>query len=44
MVTVHSFLRYHVDDWGTNPATASLDLPAKLGGTCTVYPSYKYCD
>jgi len=41
-LTLRSFYRYYLDDWGITSHTASLEIPIKLGSKFTVYPSYRY--
>ena len=43
-LTVRSFYRYYTDDWGILSNTASIELPVKIGGSFTVYPSFRYYD
>ncbi len=41
-LVVKSYYRYYSDDWGITSHTASIELPIKLGGKFTLYPSYRY--
>ena len=41
-VVIRSFYRYYTDDWGINSHTASIEVPIKIGGHFTVYPSYRF--
>ncbi|WP_419211466.1 DUF3570 domain-containing protein [Maribacter sp. X9] len=39
---VRTFYRYYSDDWGISSHTASIEVPIKLTGKFTIYPSYRY--
>lgn len=41
-MVVRSYVRYYQDDWGIQSYTAQLELPLKLWGKYTLYPSYRY--
>ena len=41
-ITVRTFYRYYLDDWGINSHTASVEVPVKISDTFTLYPSYRY--
>ncbi|MEH6679250.1 MAG: DUF3570 domain-containing protein [Sediminicola sp.] len=41
-LTLRSYYRYYVDDWGITSHTASLEIPVKIGDLFTLYPSYRY--
>ena len=40
--TVRTFYRYYLDDWGISSHTASIEIPIKLTGKFTLYPSYRF--
>ncbi len=42
IVTLRTYYRYYFDDWGVNSHTASIEVPIKIGGKFTLYPSYRY--
>ena len=42
IVTLRTYYRYYFDDWGINSHTASIEIPIKIGGKFTLYPSYRY--
>lgn len=37
-----TFYRYYFDDWGITAHTASLEIPFKISGKFTLYPSYRF--
>lgn len=39
---VRLFYRYYFDDWGINSQTASIEIPVKIAGKFTLYPSYRF--
>jgi len=39
---VRTYYRYYTDDWGISSHTASIEIPIKIGGRFTVYPSYRF--
>ncbi|WP_209399753.1 DUF3570 domain-containing protein [Pseudozobellia sp. WGM2] len=41
-ISVRSYYRYYVDDWGISSHTASVEIPIKLSDKFTLYPSYRY--
>ena len=41
-ITVRTFYRYYVDDWGINSHTATVEVPVKISDKFTLYPSYRY--
>ncbi len=41
-LTVRTYYRYYTDDWGIDSHTAKIELPIKLYGKFTVYPSFRY--
>ena len=41
-ITLRSFYRYYLDDWGVEAHTASLEVPFKLSMNWTLYPSFRY--
>ncbi|AYN68420.1 DUF3570 domain-containing protein [Euzebyella marina] len=41
-LTLRSYYRYYLDDWGINSHTLNAELPIKLSDKFTVYPSYRY--
>lgn len=41
-ITVRTFYRYYLDDWGINSHTASVEVPVKISDKFTLYPSYRY--
>jgi hypothetical protein len=41
-LVVRTFYRYYFDDFGIKSHTASIELPVKLSGKFTLYPSYRY--
>ncbi len=41
-VILRAYYRYYFDDWGINSHTASLEIPIKVGGKFTLYPSYRF--
>ncbi|RZN83015.1 MAG: DUF3570 domain-containing protein [Winogradskyella sp.] len=42
-LSVRTYFRYYMDDWGLNSTTASIELPIKLGlGKFTLYPNYRF--
>ena len=41
-LTVRAYYRYYTDDWGIDSHTAKIELPIKLYGKFTLYPSYRY--
>ena len=36
------FYRYYFDEWGIESQTVNLELPVKISGSFTLYPSYRY--
>lgn len=42
IIVLRSFYRYYFDDWDIASHTASLEVPVKISGKFTVYPSYRY--
>lgn len=43
-LTLRTYYRYYTDDWGINSNTASIEIPVKISGKFTIYPSYRYYD
>ncbi len=43
-VSLRTFYRYYLDDWGIQSNTLSAEIPIKIGDKFTVYPSYRYYD
>lgn len=41
-LVARSYLRYYQDNWGINSLTAQIELPVKIRGKYTLYPSYRY--
>ncbi len=41
-VTVRTYYRYYLDDWGVTSHTASIELPVKISDKFTLYPTYRY--
>lgn len=41
-LTVRTYYRYYLDDWGINSHTASVEIPIKILDKFTLYPSYRY--
>jgi hypothetical protein len=41
-LTLRTYYRYYTDDWGIDSHTAKIELPIKLYGKFTVYPSYRF--
>lgn len=41
-LTLRTYYRYYTDDWGIDSHTAKMELPIKLYGKFTVYPSYRF--
>jgi len=41
-ISLRTYYRYYFDDWGVNSHTASLEVPIKIGGKFTLYPSYRF--
>jgi len=39
---IRTYYRYYFDDWGVNSHTANIEIPIKIGGKFTIYPSYRY--
>jgi len=39
---VRTYYRYYTDDWGIRSHTASIEIPIKLSGKFTLYPSYRF--
>ena len=39
---LRSYYRFYYDDWGITAHTASLEVPFKLSGAFTLYPSYRF--
>ncbi|WP_229792639.1 DUF3570 domain-containing protein [Ulvibacter litoralis] len=42
ILSVRTFYRYYYDDWGINSNTASIEVPIKITGKFTLYPSYRF--
>lgn len=42
VVTVRTFYRYYFDNWGIISHTASIEVPIKITGKFTLYPSYRF--
>lgn len=43
IVSLRTYYRYYLDNWGLNAHTASIELPIKLGlGKYTLYPNYRF--
>lgn len=40
--TARTYYRYYTDDWGIGSHTASIEIPVKLSGKFTLYPSYRF--
>ena len=38
-ITVRTFYRYYLDDWGINSHTVSVEVPVKISDKFTLYPS-----
>jgi len=43
-LTVRTFYRYYFDEWGIRSNTVSIEVPVKISGSFTIYPSYRYYD
>jgi hypothetical protein len=43
-LVVRTFYRFYRDDWNIRSHTASIELPVKISGKFTLYPSYRYYD
>lgn len=41
-VTLRTYYRYYLDDWGIRSHTAEIELPIKLFDSFTLYPSYRF--
>ena len=41
-LALRTYYRYYTDDWGIDSHTAKIELPIKLYGKFTLYPSYRY--
>ncbi len=41
-LVVRTYYRYYFDDWGIQSNTFNVELPIKIGGKFTVYPSYRF--
>ena len=41
-LVLKTYYRYYFDDWGVTSQTANVELPIKIGGKFTLYPSYRY--
>jgi len=41
-LSVRTYYRYYFDDWGVTSHTANIEVPIKIGGKFTLYPSYRY--
>jgi len=39
---VRTYYRYYTDDWGIRSHTASIEVPIKISGKFTMYPSYRF--
>lgn len=39
---LRGYYRYYTDNWGISSHTASLEVPIKISGKFTLYPSYRY--
>jgi hypothetical protein len=39
---VRTYYRYYTDDWGISSHTASIEIPIKISGKFTLYPSYRF--
>ena len=39
---LRTFYRYYTDDWGIQSHTASIEVPIKISGKFTLYPSYRF--
>ncbi|MGV8134657.1 MAG: DUF3570 domain-containing protein [Mangrovibacterium sp.] len=37
-----TYYRYYTDDWGIKSHTASIEIPIKISGKFTLYPSYRF--
>ncbi len=37
-----TYYRYYLDDWGISSHTASIEIPVKITGKFTLYPSYRF--
>ena len=37
-----AYYRYYTDDWGISSHTASIEIPVKISGKFTLYPSYRF--
>ncbi|MCB0373493.1 MAG: DUF3570 domain-containing protein [Muricauda sp.] len=42
ILTVRTYYRFYLDDWGLQSHTASVELPVKISDKFTLYPSYRY--
>ncbi|MFS4418556.1 DUF3570 domain-containing protein [Maribacter sp. 2307ULW6-5] len=40
--TLRTFYRFYWDNWGLTAHTAQLEMPIKIGGRFTLYPSYRF--
>ncbi|MEL7588047.1 MAG: DUF3570 domain-containing protein [Prolixibacteraceae bacterium] len=41
-LALRTYYRYYADDWGISSHTASIEIPIKLSGKFTLYPSYRF--
>ena len=41
-LVLRTFYRYYTDDWGIDSHTATIELPIKISGSFTLYPSYRF--
>ena len=41
-ISLRTYYRYYMDNWGINSHTASIEIPIKLSDRITIYPSYRF--
>ncbi|HPE56585.1 MAG TPA: DUF3570 domain-containing protein [Bacteroidales bacterium] len=41
-LTLRTFYRYYFDDWGIQSHTFSVEVPVKISGSFTLYPSWRF--
>ncbi len=44
LITLRTYYRYYMDDWGISSNTFNIELPIKFLDKFTLYPSYRYYD
>lgn len=42
MNSLRTYYKYYFDDWGINSHTADIELPIKVSGKFTLYPTFRY--